>query len=198
MIKKLTLIATLLFTATFLNAQTGPTKSQELGVTFSNFDSFGFTYRVGKENNLWRFSTGLFSVDTRTEEVNNEKTDTNTIRFGFEAGKEFRKPIAEKLDLRYGLELGLNLAHSAIEYDDDRKTKHNAYTPKLNFVFGANYQIQEQILIGFEVLPYVGYTMNKSTTTYFDGSETSNKSNVFEYGVSSTSARLSLVYRFQK
>ena len=199
MIKKLTFITTLLFTATFLSTQTGPTKRQELGVTFSNFDSFGFTYRVGKENNLWRFSTGFISGGTNTTEGVTEELKRTSFGLGVQIGKELRKPISEKFTLRYGLDLSFRFNHNTdapIDASNNEGTKYNAYVPGINFVLGTNFQVAERLILGAELLPGASYSYSKSSITAADGTEQVVEQKIFNYGFNNNSAILSLVYQF--
>ena len=173
-----------------------PQKVREVGIAFSNLDNFGFTYKTGTEKSLWRFST-LSLNGTNTKSVDDfPGLQQKTFGLRLSAGKEFRKMIVDDLYLRYGLDLVFT--YSSQKIDNSRisyqETDRN-YSPGMNIVLGLNYNINEKIVLGAELLPYFTYTRS-SNKKVDDNIETKSGYNKTSYGVSNQSVLLTLAYRF--
>ena len=177
------------------------TKQKEVGLSFSNLDQFGIIYKVGDEKALWRFNAVSLGGSERKSEnlLDSESEDTsNSFGFGLGVGREFRKVIANSLEFRYGLDLRYNYSKYENQndnsvYNSDSKTNRLG----LDFVVGLTYDISDKLVFGAELSPGVGYSISKQTTKNSDGdisakSETKN----FSYGLSNSSAQLTLAYRF--
>ncbi|PKQ61627.1 hypothetical protein BZG01_18965 [Labilibaculum manganireducens] len=177
------------------------TKQREVGLSFSNLDQFGIIYKVGDEKALWRFNAvSLGGSENKSENLlDSESEDTrNSFGFGLGFGREFRKVIATSLEFRYGLDLRYNYSKYENQndnsvYNSDSKTNRLG----LDFVVGLTYDISDKLVFGAELSPGVGYSISKQTTKNSDGdisakSETKN----FSYGLSNSSAQLTLAYRF--
>ncbi|MDQ1770795.1 hypothetical protein GQR60_06420 [Labilibaculum sp. A4] len=199
--KKTVILLIALTLSTFVMAQE-KTKIKEVGLTFRNLDEFGFGYKIGTEQSLWRFNTIFLSG--MNEDRNSDKAfnDSDSQQFGlsFSAGKEYRKLITENLEYRYGLDLSFGYNHSKENNGsttDPSKRKSNLFTPGLNLVFGLNYIISDQLILGAEVLPYLKYTFGQ-TSEERRIPEYSNKvdHSDIRYGFDSSSVLLSLAYRF--
>ncbi len=118
-------------------------KQKEIGLVFSNLDNFGLTFKTGTDKSLWRFNTlfisGLSTDQTADSVVNKE----NNMGFGVKIGKEYRKDIAENLELRFGADLSFIYSQSKSDYDDktienrDRLSEKTTYSPGINFRFRA-------------------------------------------------------------
>jgi hypothetical protein len=61
------LIIVLVSCSVFSFAQESKPKTKEVGLAFSGFNSFGFTYRVGNDKALWRFNTLAISGGNNLE-----------------------------------------------------------------------------------------------------------------------------------
>ncbi|PKP09921.1 MAG: hypothetical protein CVU09_09845 [Bacteroidetes bacterium HGW-Bacteroidetes-4] len=87
----------------------------------------------------------------------------STIGFGLKLGKEYRKPIAYKLELSYGMDVSFRYSWSKGERDDktisdrDGLSKTIVYEPGINLVFGLNYVINDSFSLGEELLPHLTY-----------------------------------------
>ncbi|MCP4522537.1 MAG: outer membrane beta-barrel protein [Cytophagales bacterium] len=181
-------------------------RQQELGLTTSNFDSFGLTYRIGTQKSLWRFNTLLFSSNNSDYEYkdDNRETTANSFNTTLSIGKEYRKQINDKFDLRFGADLSFGYLYRKSNINDTDNSseiidKETLYTPGINFVLGANYSINKNIIVGAEILPGIYYTTGKEETIYSDEeTESSNTVNIsrLNYRLSNSSLRLSLAYRF--
>jgi len=181
-----------------------PVKQKEIGLVFSNLDNFGLTYKTGTEKSLWRFNA-LFINGSNMENSADSLVDTrSSMGFGVRIGKEYRKKLADKLALRYGADVSFSYNQSKQEYDyktvngTDRKNERTTYQPGINLVFGLNYAFSDHFVLGVELLPGFSYTTGTSVDKNYYGSyDKELKSDIsgFNYGLSNTSAVLSLSYR---
>ena len=182
-----------------------PFKQKEIGVVFRNFDNFGLTYRTGTEKSLWRFNT-LFIRGGSNEYLNDAfETITNSMGFRLGVGKEWRKEIVENFELRYGADLAFNYSHLNTERDDPSANnsyysynERTSYGPRVRFVFGFNYVIQDKLVLGAEVLPGVSYYTGQRVQESSNPDVNAFKSDIsgFSYGLSNSSVLLSALYRF--
>lgn len=181
------------------------TKQREVGLAFTNFDNFGITYKVGNEKALWRYNVLFLSGNLQKENLENSNPTYSRLGFGLKIGKEFRKPIIENLEFRYGLDISFDYHQSKQESEYPESGNLNSsiksinYEPGINLVVGVNYVIKEHLVIGAEIMPYFSYLFGTSEQkSYNTGSEetiTTDFSNI-SYGFSNSSAMLSLAYRF--
>ena len=73
-------------------------KRHEVGITLSDLNSFGLTYRLGKDKALWRFNT-VFG------EFQKLSSDSYSYLYGGSIGREWRKNLTENLLFRYGSDI---------------------------------------------------------------------------------------------
>jgi hypothetical protein len=79
--------------------------------------------------------------------------------------------------------------------------KNTIYKPGINLVLGFNYVLFEHYVFGVEIMPGVNYTTGSSTEKNVNGNYPNEvKSNIsgFDYGFSSSSVMLNVLYRFGK
>ena len=203
--KKLLLILAFLSTTLFMMAQENP-KQREIGLVFSNLNNFGLTFKTGTEKSLWRFSTLYLSGNMSTQKDDISKTTNTSNGVGISAGLEFRVPVVEHLEFRYGFDVSFSFSRSKEENTDaslpsqNRTQTSTTYQPGVNMVLGFNYAIQNKLVIGAEFLPFISYTTGTSVvkSTYFEGSEEKTTNSGFSYGVNTTSVQVSIAYRFGK
>lgn len=183
-------------------AQEKATKLKELGLTFRNLDEFGFSYKVGTEKSLWRFNAASISGmnEDRSSHKESEDRDSNEFGLSFRAGKEYRKPIAQNFEYRYGFDLSFayyHLKENNGSTTDPRKRKKNLFTPGFNLVFGLNYTIGNHLIIGAEIMPYLRYTWGQTSEdrAVQEYSSKVDHSDI-RYGFDSSSVLLSVAYRF--
>ncbi|MBR9978024.1 MAG: hypothetical protein KFH87_08045 [Bacteroidetes bacterium] len=192
-----------LFMPWLLSAQEAEQR-KEVGIIFGNLDNFGFTYRTGTEKCLWRFN-GL-SVNGRSMEQTADSSvwDEGTIGFNLAVGREYRTKLSGDLEFRYGADLSFIYSQQTTDRDDlswmdrDRNQEWTNYGSGILLLFGFNYLIGEKLLFGAELQPHFTYIFGKQTerNQYSDEvQEKSTESSVFNYGFSSSSVKLSLVYR---
>ena len=200
--KKLFFALIALTVSLITNAQEN--KQKEVGLAFRNFDEFGFTFKTGSSNSLWRFNTLLISGYHEEENADSRLTTIENIGFGFKMGKEFRKSITENLDFRYGADLSFRYTKSKNETDDKSIDNHyriherTTYEPGINIVLGFNYNINENFIVGGELLPSFSYKTGKSKEKnyYSNYDEIESDISGFSYGLSNSSVLLTLAYKF--
>lgn len=202
-VKKIYLLFFALFIGFSASAQSS-NRSHELGLLFSNPDRFGITYRFGVEELVWRIN--LLRMDGGREDLNEESGHLRTTDYGFQLrfGKEYRIPLSDKLELRYGGDLSMGFGYLKTEFDLDPQGAFEpqqtwtvtSYTPGLNLVLGANYELVDKLWIGVEILPGVSYTSETSEIERegVDDVETREATRI-SYGLRNFGALLSLTYR---
>jgi hypothetical protein len=178
-------------------------KRKEVGLVFRNLDNFGLTFRTGTDKALWRFTTLWISGSTFDQVADSSTHKQNSAGFGIELGKEYRKAIAENLELRLGVDISFTYTQTKSDYDDktvydsDRQNEHTRYMSGVNLVFGLNYVVNDNLVIGAELLPNFSYTTGTSVeNNIFTNYEVKSDISGFSYGLSNSSAALSLAYRF--
>lgn len=175
--KKLALLLCLAMSVQFAHAQT-KTKYQDISITTSSFNNFGLMYRVGKENSLWRFQTVFIDAEyteSKSEDSFNdsrsEQTQLNTmVNFGLSVGKEWRKPLSDRFNLRWGVDIYGTYYYSkndtyypnqdSLQYS--QKIKQNSFSLGPRAVFGFDYSISESFLVGVNISPILYYTWSNS------------------------------------
>ena len=200
--KKLSLILlSLIFPFLLMSQET--IKQKEVGLLFSNLDQFGLTFKTGTNKSLQRFNTLFLSGNNNSEIADSSEMKNKNFGFNIQVGHEFRTSISNNLEFRYGADLSFRYNHSESDQDDktidnfDRYTKRIIYEPGFNLVIGLNYVINDHLVFGAEILPTVSYRMGKEERDYTNNDYDFEKDiSGLNFGLSNTSARLSLVYRF--
>lgn len=188
------------------NCSLSQDRIKEIGLTLQGFDEFGINYKVGRPNALWRFNSA-FITGGRSETSHTSYSDETQTSFGIGVGigREFRKPVVENLQLRYGADITFNYytSESKQNHDDpyyNKTTNRNQYRPGLAFVLGVNYLIKEKIIIGAEILPSIYYTTGNEVTDHNNPNEEDTHSDFSNFGFqgSISSAVITLAYRIHK
>ncbi|MBE9468379.1 MAG: hypothetical protein IMY72_08690 [Bacteroidetes bacterium] len=193
-------LATLSFSLLVISQEV--TKQKEVGLAFRNLDNFGFTFKTGTNNSLWRFNTLFINGDNIDEIEDSLTTKRKSMGFGITIGKEYRKVIVKNLEFRYGADLSFNYRYSKYDYDDktinnfDNSSEQTKYTPGINLVLGINYVFNNNLIVGAEVLPYFSYSTGSVTKKHSSGDKIKSDLSQFNYGLSNTSVLVSLAYRF--
>lgn len=182
-----------------------PIKQKEIGITFSSLNNFGLTYKSGTNTSLWRFNTIFATGNNQKNTSDSLITKQNSFGVGLRAGKEFRKLITPKIELRYGVDLSFSVNQSKSKnvsltsYKYETSQNITTYNPGLNLVFGFNYLLGDQLALGIELMPGISYSTGKYTQTAKTPShfktEKQDISN-FSYGLNNQFAMLSLSYKF--
>ncbi len=182
-----------------------PIKQKEIGITFSSLNNFGLTYKSGTNTSLWRFNTIFATGNNQKNTSDSLITKQNSFGIGLRVGKEFRKLIAPKIELRYGVDLSFSVNQSKSENDYITTLKYETsyntttYSPGLNFVFGFNYLLGEHLALGIELMPGISYSTGTNTRTNISPSyNKTDKQDIstFSYGLNNQFAMLSLSYKF--
>lgn len=193
--KKLFITLLILGSAVISNAQ----KQHELGLSFYGLNGFGMTYRVGTETALWRLnSVKLVKSSGKDQQLYLKEDKYNA--FGFAAGREWRKPLAGNLTLRYGADVNFNFYSSRYTenfYSDpnqERKVSKSSLEPGLNGVFGFNYDLGRSLMLGAELNPGISYEMIKNKEVTVVETRESKGSNI-NFDLYNT-LRLTLICKF--
>ena len=121
--KKIILFSLILFVGFRAFAQTDTVrKTTEVGLVFSNFNSFGLCYKVGNQNTLFRITvlslTGASNNSNYSNYTYNGVNDTvpsaptSSFGAGLNIGFEKRKRVGDKLYFYYGLVLTSSYSES--------------------------------------------------------------------------------------
>jgi hypothetical protein len=102
------------------------------------------------------------------------------------------------MELRYGADVSFQYNYSESDYNINNTyfKKSTIYQPGINIVFGVNYLIGENFVIGAEVLPIFSLLRGERIEIN-DGTENKRDITGYNYGLSNTSALISLSYRFE-
>ncbi len=170
-------------------------KQKEVGFVFSNFDNFGLLLKRGNDKAMWRYTTMLLA-GTKQEYPTDSVTISN-LGFSLGIGNEFRKKVTDNFEFCFGYDVtysySLNKSDNLRPFPKSGITKTSYHTPGINLVFGINYIVKEHLVLGVEVLPYYRWVW-KNVYDKYDTLLSESKG--YEYGISNTSARLSIAYRF--
>ncbi len=194
--------------------ETVKTKVREVGLTASSLtNGFGLTYRVGNEKMVWRFNalSGQYNQGGNVQDDYYQNTTIKSLNLSTSFGVEFRKTITEKLTWRTGVDLGFSMSSYSRQENNDSTIYRSAYSrdlsdkrfmPTVKLVLGVNYQVAENIILGAEVLPFIGmeFMKYKRSETYADVAQPDqlidNESTGFRIGLDSSPVLLSAVVRF--
>jgi len=198
--KKLLLVFILPLASLTLYAQEA-SKQREVGLTFRSLDSFGMTFRTGTTRALWRFNTVFLSGNKETFSADSVDSEASSSGFNLSIGREFRKPVNENLTLRFGADVTFryskyrNQTNDKSIVNDDYISERTTYGPGIELVFGLNYALGKNFIIGAELLPSFQYHTGKSTTSSLYYEKTESDISGFSYGLTNA-VMLSLVYVF--
>lgn len=200
--KKLIIIITILFAMLSVSAQE-KVKQQEIGLVFQNLNNFGVTYKFGYQKSMWRLKSIYGGMSNYTKKDDTSKDSNSANYFGLGFGKQFTASIDDNLDFIYGMDISGSLMNyknidSFSESDLEKTDENTMYTAGINLVLGFNYVLNERFVFGAEVLPGVSYSSeNRNIKDEFNPSnDYEYKDTGFDIGFSSSSASLSIAYRF--
>lgn len=166
------------------------TKQKEIALSFSNFYDYGITYSFGNSNSLWRFTTVYLGQQKSTTKYPTHDYIINHVGFGLSFGKEFRKPLTEKLLLRYGAELSFSFSNDH-QIHQDYDNEQILYAPGIKLLGGFVYKFTEDFGVGVLLLPSCNYRAGKSISN-----DVESDISGFEYGLSNSSAQVNLIFCF--
>ncbi|MBS2099456.1 hypothetical protein [Carboxylicivirga linearis] len=184
---------------------------KELGLIFGEGNSPGITFRVGKPNSLFRFSSLLINGEKTTLSTASNDIDQKYYGLGLMVGKEFRIQLTDNLWARQGIDLTFRYQYEEVYYPNgsynqtvygsyysnsgDLTEETNTYIPGFDLVFGLNYELTDNLIVGIELLPYFQMIKSKESITQGDNPTEDIKTRQFKYGIDSNSALLSIVLR---
>ncbi len=179
-------------------------KQQEVGLLFSNLDSFGLTYRIGNDKALWKFNSILFSGgESKSKQDSLTKNNSNNLGINLGVGREWRRVAAENLEFRIGS--GISFSHNNSKSVSEASNQTTSTSKSIrksigfNLILGVNYIINDRLVLGAEILPGINYSTSTNTNIFESSSgysEQKFESSGFSYGIGNSFALLSLLYRF--
>ncbi len=181
------------------------TKQKEVGLSFSNLDEFGITYKVGTQKAMWRFNTLLLTGGKNTLKYPEQaKVINNNFGFDLMVGREYRTSIDDNFEFRCGFDLSFSnykLTHEDKTMEDShdwRKTVSKESSYGFNLVFGFNYVFKNKLVVGVEALPNVSIIDGEIKKSAYYGDFETEKSDISgsRYGLKNSSVLLTLAYRF--
>jgi hypothetical protein len=200
--KKILLISISLAISLSILAQE-KSKQQEVGLIFNDLNSFGLTFKTGTNRSMWRFNTLLIAGDNinyESDSYNNRRSNTALY---FKFGKEFHYVLVDNLEFRVGADVLFNLQKNKDVFTNNLIDNYSTiresviYESGINLIFGLNYVINNKLIIGAEILPYISYTTGNNTAKNGNSSnENVQDISEYSYGLSNQSAMLSIAYRF--
>lgn len=197
--KKTVLLAFTLIISVFAFSQ--EKKVREVGLSFSNPDNFGLSYKVGCDNKFWRLNILSISGSISTNENEDYIGDNNQFNAGFRLGREYRKDIKDNFQFIYGADLSFSYTRDNQNTDripadaNDSEDVANTYRPGFNLVFGMNYAINDKLVFGAELLPGANYNISYSKRTVGNEVNNTNTTNL-SYNITLSNVRFTLAYRF--
>lgn len=181
--------------------------TQEIGLSASSLEDFGLVYRIGKSvKSFWRVSLLSLNSTTETAETMTSDITSNSRSYTVALGKEFRKELSSGLHLRYGADIfysyGFNRTQQTATTQDPQQffeTMNKSQTTGvgLNLVFGINYALRENLLLGVEIQPYWERVIDKVDGTvenFMVYEETSKTAEIFDIGFMNNSALVTITF----
>ena len=168
-------------------------KSNEIGIFFSNTYNFGIRYKHGGENLKFRVTALEFNWDSNKDEYYDEsetKYESDGIGFGLNFGLEFPISITEQLNFYCGPEIGGKYRYSERKYDYD-SNDHVSYSRYLYYgiglIVGFAYKLNSDFIVSAEIVPSFYYSYRKSST---------DKHKTYSFDFTNDYAGITVGYRF--
>ena len=198
--KSLALLGLVIATSTVTFAQE---KTKELGFTTTDFKSFGLTFRTGSPNGVFRINSIVGNGYSEKDDAsNNNIKDNKGFQTNLSFGYERRKNIKPNFQIRYGADLGIGYQVRKTTYEENspiKEAKISVVQPGFNLVFGANYVINDHVVVGFEMLPSFFHTIEKNEAEYADNigvADIDRETKNWDYELTSNRALISIAYRW--
>ncbi|MEI7981559.1 MAG: hypothetical protein WCI71_07880 [Bacteroidota bacterium] len=178
-------------------------RTHEIGLRFSGLNSFGLSYKTGRETTLFRVSLLALNLNmNNTWGQNRDSVDLKNSGYGVGLILGFEKhlPIVKNLNFIIGLDGGFNFNYSRIKYQ--QPYSYNAdesswqIMPQISCVLGVSYALKDALVISAEIYPSVMYTYGKSTN-HLNNEKVMTTSN-FSFGFTNSAASVTIAYRFKK
>ncbi len=175
-------------------AQDGPVKVHEVGLVFSNLNSFGLRYKCGNENMLLRITALSFNGNNTTNTYDNysyngisnavPSTPSSAIGGGLNIGFEKRKRINDKSYFYYGIDwintytesksntttpgtftYVSNNIYQTLIYDNNNTSNIWSVSTGLGIVAGYGYRINDSFSLAVELIPSASYKYTHTDVT---------------------------------
>jgi hypothetical protein len=184
-----------LLVSALANAQDSAKTIRELGINFSNLNSFGIRYKTGKGNAFLRL-TGASLAYSKNTITDTTGANTGSFNFFFSIGMEKRKKLNEKLVLYYGADLLTGYSFTSYHhFPDNVISDQGTLRAGIGIVGGMYFKISEALFMSVEVVPSLYYDRTSSK----EGSGPGIRNaviNSYSLLLSNTNASLTLAYRF--
>jgi hypothetical protein len=192
---KKNLLIMLLLPLTFsIKAQSTICQS-EIGFITTDFDNYGITYKISTDSSsLWRFGVmNLTGSDVNYKEENafSSSSKTSAFALSFRIGREHRRVLSKGLELRYGGDMSFTYSRGKQSGDDFSDIDGKTYIPGINLVAGLSYIINDKIVIGAELNPYLSYAIGQIEV---DGSDETLNTYSLNYGIANIPVQFTLAY----
>jgi len=181
-------------------AQQSP-KVSEVGLVFSNLDQFGFTYRVGSVNAVWRVNALSVSGISSFQEQVNYTHSISRFGYGISLGREYRAHITKLVDFRYGADISYTYLKTTDETNELQSTiitnitNQTSNLPGCNLVLGLNFKLHH-FIVGAELNPGFKRSTVIKDITQGSGNPVQQSTTEWTYDLSNTPVLLSVVYQF--
>lgn len=200
-----TLLLVLLFCSTFTFSNAQETIKNEVGFSFSGFNSFGLSAKFQSEaNKFWRLGIFANTGSFAKSELDDDQLTRNNVGLNAGFGREIRKPIIDNFYFLYGVDASVGFTYSKNRTSDaatsdfeqslDRQVRIGIAIP-----LGFNYILKDAASFSLEFAPGIGYRYSNLANSNSNTNKVANlKTNDFFYNVSTNALRLTVAYRFQK
>ncbi len=142
-----------------------------------------FTYKHYFGNSALRFGAGADMTKAKTTTESNVATsESDNSRFDFRIGYEFEKPLGDKWNLYYGIDLLMNMSATVYKYEDPNNVySYESNTNTTGFgggpLVGISWKINQRIKLSTEAnLQYV-VSDSKIKNTYSTTPESNYEGN---------------------
>ena len=202
--KRILCLSSLMFLSLLLGAQQLP-QHNEIGIATGGTNAYSLIYRTGSATELWRFRALTMMGNSNRYKADSLHRSSSNQNFGLYIGKEFRKPISEKMQMRYGGDISLGYSVNRVRRNDISvfNNDYNDITRTgrvgVNFVCGVVYHVEKNFILGAEVLPGIDLSYGRSRSTTSNNNSTyiaKGSTRAFGYNLSSGWVMLSAAYKF--
>ena len=201
------LYLTIAFVFLFSGLRAQDTKTvriHQLGINFSNLNSFGIHYKTGSDKTLFRVSLVTINMALSKawgREEDSVEQKSGDMGAGFMLGFEKQIPVINNLDFLWGIEIGCSYFFDKNNYSSsypNSETSQWAVTPGIYLVLGASYTVKEHFVFGAEITPGIWDRYSRQITKSNGETKSERTMNSIGFGFTTSSASLSIAYRFGK
>lgn len=183
--KKISTLLILVFC--FANLLFSQNVVREVGLYTTDLNNFGFRFKAGTEDLLFRFTVASLNLSNAEYEFNNQNTKDED-EFGIElaCGIEAPVPLTDRFDFFYGGEIAFrHTDEDLVDEDSSSELKFTSYGAGM--VLGFSYHLSSRVRLSAEIVPDINFVNIKQGDTKISG---------WKFEANSRSAGLTLSYRF--